>query len=448
MNVISFTKKRPIVFALAILAAMSMVLISEGAYWRSIRTLTEIATTGTARTQIQEIRLDVLEAQMAQRRYVRTGRSEYMASYRNAIAGIEASYEILQLRYGPLQTHAVTLKRMHSVTDALLLQLATNIRQHDGGQRVLEEINDNGQYEALRARSAELLHFEEARAAISQGDLYQTLMLGRLGVALLSVISLLALVMYLRQSFALERHRQRAQLRMQTQRDGLELEVSQRTAQLTELTHYLQTAREDERNRLARNLHDDLGALLTSAKLDAARIRSRLLAANIAPQAMGLLAHLVATLNSGITLGRRIIEDLRPSGLGTLGLVGTLEILVKEYASTAGLKTHTALTPVPLDENAELMVYRLVQEALTNIGKHANAREVWVTMGLNGDRVGVSVRDDGAGFDAKATTNSAFGLVGMRFRVEAEGGTLTVVSAKGQGTLIQVQIPQAGATVI
>ena len=194
-------------------------------------------------------------------------------------------------------------------------------------------------------------------------------------------------------------------------------------------------------------MHDDLGALLTSAKLDAARIRSRLVGAGSAPEALGLLAHLVTTLNSGIALGRRIIEDLRPSALGTLGLVATLEILVGEYAAHAGLQVHSVLEPVSLDENAELMVYRLVQEALTNISKHAKARQAWVSLGLRAGLVEVSVRDDGAGFNTEVQPTSAYGLVGMRFRVEAEGGTLTVVSARGQGTLIQVRLPPSEAHV-
>ncbi|OYU45213.1 MAG: hypothetical protein CFE44_08730 [Burkholderiales bacterium PBB4] len=284
---------------------------------------------------------------------------------------------------------------------------------------------------------------EDNNAAASQNDIYHTLMLSRIGVALLSAISLLALVMYLRQGFALERHQHELQRISQTERERLEQEVRQRTAQLTELTHYLQTAREDERNRLARNLHDDLGALLTSAKLDAARIRSRMVTAGTAPEAMELLAHLVSTLNTGIALGRRIIEDLRPSALGTLGLVATLEILVDEYAENSGLKVHRQLTTVHLHESAELMVYRLVQEALTNISKHAKARQVWVTLSLQDHVVEVGVRDDGAGFDSHTKPASVYGLVGMRYRVEAEGGSLLVVSAPGAGTLIQARIPQS-----
>jgi len=96
---------------------------------------------------------------------------------------------------------------------------------------------------------------------------------------------------------------------------------------------------------------------------------------------------------------------------------------------------------VALDANSELMIFRLVQEALTNISKHANARQVWVTMGYRDGLVEVSVRDNGAGFDVQAQTKSAYGLVGMRFRVEAQGGTLVVNSKPSGGTLIQVRLP-------
>ena len=443
----SVVKHRPIVFPLAMVAAVAMVLISEAAYWRSVRTLNEITAIGSARTNVQGLRQGILAAQTAQRSYLLTERREYLATYKKALKDIAASFSFLEQRYGPTPAHTAVLTKLHSVTHALLLQLANTIAQHDIGQRIELEDSDETQAEAIRALSAELLDVEDVKASASQNDIYQTLMLSRMGVALLSAISLLALIMYLRQSFALERQQQEVQHIVQAERDRLEIEVRQRTAQLTELTHHLQTAREDERSRLARNLHDDLGALLTSAKLDAARIRSRLVGAGSAPEALGLLAHLVTTLNSGIALGRRIIEDLRPSALGTLGLVATLEILVGEYAAHAGLQVHSVLEPVSLDENAELMVYRLVQEALTNISKHAKARQAWVSLGLRAGLVEVSVRDDGAGFNTEVQPTSAYGLVGMRFRVEAEGGTLTVVSARGQGTLIQVRLPPSEAHV-
>lgn len=448
MDVFKVVKRRPIVFPLAMVAAVAMVLISEAAYWRSVRTLNEMTINANARSTIQGLRQGILSAQTAQRSYLLTERREYLVTYNKAVQETAASFDFLEQRYRLIPAHRAVLAELDQVTDALLKQLAAGIQQHDTGQRIVLEGSDDVQMESIRTLSAQLLDVETVKTSANQNDIYQTLMLSRIGVALLSAISLLALVMYLRQSFALERQLQAVQDIVQAERDRLEIEVRQRTAQLTELTHHLQTAREDERSRLARNLHDDLGALLTAAKLDAARIRSRLISAGSATEALDLLAHLVSTLNSGIALGRRIIEDLRPSTLGTLGLVATLEILVSEYAEHTDLKLHCVLEPVSLDESAELMVYRLVQEALTNISKYAKAREVWVSLGVRAGLVEVSVRDDGVGFNTQVQPNSAYGLVGMRFRVEAEGGTLTVVSAVGQGTLIQVRLPPTDAIAI
>ena len=206
------------------------------------------------------------------------------------------------------------LSKLRGLTAAKLSELALTIRLHQQGKGgTTREITLSGigkeQMEGIRALSAELLALETQRVAASRHDIYRTLMLSRIGIAALSGIVLLALFMYLRQRMALTLQQQELQRALQAERDRLEVEVKQRTAQLTELTHHLQTAREDERNRLARNLHDELGALLTSAKLDAARIKSRL--AGSAPEALERLAHLVDTLNSSIALGRRIIEDLR-----------------------------------------------------------------------------------------------------------------------------------------
>ncbi len=228
-----------------------------------------------------------------------------------------------------------------------------------------------------------------------------------------------------------------------TRHGHLEDDVADRNAQLVELTRHLLTAREDERHRLARDLHDELGALLTSAKLDAARMRSRL--AGGAPEVLERLTHLVGTLDAVIALKRRIIEDLRPSALSHLGLVVTLEILLREFSERSGLKVHTALSAVPLRPEAELVVYRMVQEAINNIAKHARARQVWVTLALHKGQVQIGVRDDGTGFDSRLPPRSAFGLAGMRFRIEAEYGALQVTSLPGQGTSIEATLPAAPA---
>lgn len=209
-----------------------------------------------------------------------------------------------------------------------------------------------------------------------------------------------------------------------------------------QLAQHLQAAREDERARLARDLHDELGSLLTSAKLDAARLRSRLALAP--PETLERLAHLVSTLDSVISLKRRITEDLRPSALAHLGLVAALEIAAREFARCSGIEVHCELAPVRLDARAELAVYRLVQEALNNVAKHAAARQVWLRLGERDDRVELGVRDDGSGFDPHGVGPSSYGLLGMRLRAEAERGWVSVQSAPGQGTQLSASLPRCG----
>jgi signal transduction histidine kinase len=310
---------------------------------------------------------------------------------------------------------------------ACLVALSMVLISESSYQRSLEMLNDLGQTAGGVAQD---------RQAV-----YRTLMLSRIGVAVLCGISLLALMLYLRKRFALElKERQRKNL-IETERDQLGSEVTDQTAQLVKLTHHLQTAREDERNRLARDLHDELGALLTSAKLDAARIKSRL--GSSAPEASERLQNLVGTLNSGIELKRRIIEDLRPSALGHLGLAVALDILGREFSERSGVKFHGNFESVKLTESAQLAVYRLVQEAITNITKHAKTQQVWVSLGEQDGFVAVSIRDDGVGFDTAVAPASAYGLLGMRYRIKAERGSMRLVSFPGQGTLIEVRLPRA-----
>jgi signal transduction histidine kinase len=145
-----------------------------------------------------------------------------------------------------------------------------------------------------------------------------------------------------------------------------------------------------------------------------------------------------------VALTRRITEDLRPSSLAHLGLVTTLEILAREFSQRSGLAVHCALQPVGLGASANLVAYRLVQEAINNISKHAQARQVWLTLAPHQGRVQVMVRDDGLGFAPQRPGGEGFGLLGMRVRVRAEGGELRVQSSPGQGCCILALLPCSG----
>lgn len=446
MNLLTVVRRNPLVFALALAATAAMLFISEGSYWQAVGPLNDLGESAGARTRIEGLERSLLDAETGQRGYLLTDRREQLQPYAQALGEIDASLGLLDRYYGDAPEPLALLGRLRRLIDARLAGLAEAVRLQEAGERqasAQSALGDAGkaQLEAIRGLSAALLAVEAAKVDRGRSDIYRTLRLSRIGVAGLSVICLLALFMVLSQTSALQRQQQEQQRLIQAEHDRLEVEVAHRTQQLTELTQHLQTAREDERNRLARDLHDELGALLTSAKLDAARIRSRL--GDGAPEALERLGHLVEMLNAGIALKRRIIENLRPSTLSHLGLVPTLEILAREYAEQSGVEVHCALTPVRLAPAAELMIYRLVQEAINNITKHARASHVWLSLGAHDGRVELVVRDDGMGFDTGLPRSAAYGLVGMRFRVEAEQGRLSLASAPGQGTRISVQLPEA-----
>jgi signal transduction histidine kinase len=255
-------------------------------------------------------------------------------------------------------------------------------------------------------------------------------------VVAMAGIGTLALVLYLRQRRAAMVTRL---VVAESARAELQARFDSRTQEFAELARHLQTAREDERNRLARALHDELGSLLTAAKLDAARIKTRIAA--VSPEASERLVHLNNTLNSIIALTRSITEDLRPSTLTNLGLLPALEILARDLAVSADIRVDCALQPVALSPQSELTLFRLVQEALNNVAKHAQARTVKISLAPRDGHAHISVTDDGVGFQMVGTKIGSYGLLGMRYRVEGDGGSLLVKSAPGRGTCVSATLP-------
>ncbi len=207
------------------------------------------------------------------------------------------------------------------------------------------------------------------------------------------------------------------------------------TEELTELTRHLQRMQEEDRNRLAQELHDRLGAFFTTTKFDMARLKSVL--GPLTPEVAGRLAHFTDMLDRGIAFKRRMIEELRPSALSSLGLVQALEILINEFKRTHEVTIHAALEPLQMPPSVQLTMYRLVQEALVNVAAYAQATEVrvWLRSRLDG-HVELSVQDDGVGFDAQTNRISMLGLMGMHYRVEAEGGRFSVLSSPHRGTTV------------
>ena len=208
---------------------------------------------------------------------------------------------------------------------------------------------------------------------------------------------------------------------------------------------------ESEHRALARDLHDELGQYLNAIKLDAVSLRARL--ADSDPPACEQVLAMISALDrvQGVVLG--LIHQLRPVGLDELGLTAAMEHCIADWrrrlpnTSIALVATENLDT---LDERPALALYRLVQEALTNVARHAHATRVEIRISAEGygpqasRHINVQIRDDGVGADP-ARQRTGLGLVGMRERVEALGGSLVVSSTSGTGFTLIAQIPAASS---
>jgi len=435
---------------LAVLLAAVLLGTSEMGYQRAARQLGDLVLMGQSRLELARVARRVADAESSQRGYLLTARPDYLAPYQDARADVDralARLADLQRARGDAADaadHAADLRALGGHVRTKLSEMNEvlglfELGRRDAAQELMLTGIGHDEMVSIRAVSERMLARENARVADGLQLVFGSLTRNRVGIAVVTLVSLLLVALVLRQRHQADLLRQAQQQAIHRERDRLELEVQHRTAELTSLARHLETAREDERARLARDLHDELGALLTAAKLDVARLRPGLQQA--APALLPRVEHLVQTLNSGIALKRRIIEDLRPSSLDNLGLLPALEILCSEFAERLQVRMATTLAPVALSPAAELTAFRLVQESLSNIAKHAQASQVGVAVGVQDGMAAIRVSDDGVGFDPGRLAVGSHGLVGMRYRVQAEGGQLAIDTAPGAGTRVQALLP-------
>lgn len=443
-------RRMAISLPLAMLAAVAMVAINEVGYQRSNQALDAMAHTQNTRIAIHQMMQNMLDAETGLRGYLLTSDERYLEPYNKAIASINGNMDQLRELFmsepDDLTTFAPLSRQVSRKTAEMELSLRLFREGNEEAWRFVM-FTDMGKQnmDAIRNYTQQLMEHSDARAEAKRSDVQNALWLSRLGIATVTVIGLLAFYMYLRQTHTLEDVHKREQRIQSEERNRLEDLVRERTATLTELANHLQQVREDERGHLARELHDELGSLLTAAKLDVARLKSRI--DMTVPEVADRIMHLTETLNSGIALKRRIIEDLRPSSLSNLGLTTSLEILTREFAQRSNIEVESSLEQVELPDATQLTVYRIVQESLTNIGKYASASRVVVSVHNYPTYVAVQIQDNGSGFDMHSVRPNSHGLAGMRHRVEAAGGRLTVTSALGEGTTVSAVIPTAQSSI-
>lgn len=226
------------------------------------------------------------------------------------------------------------------------------------------------------------------------------------------------------------------------ERKRAEEKLRESNEQLRALTVYLQYVREEERTRIAREVHDELGQSLTGLKMDLAWLSSRL------PKELKNLqakaTSMASQIDNTIKTVRRIATELRPGILDDLGLVAAIEWQANEFQTRTGIPCVVASTihePI-LDQDLNTAFFRIFQEALTNVMRHANASRVDVRFQDEAGKLVLEIKDDGRGITEGEISNTrSIGLLGMRERAGLMGGEVTVRGEPGKGTVITVAIP-------
>ena len=216
--------------------------------------------------------------------------------------------------------------------------------------------------------------------------------------------------------------------------------VESRTRELSALSSHLQTLAEKEKSELARTLHDELGGLLTAAKMDLSWLQSRV----ETPAHQERLAQLGSVLDEAMGLKRRVVEELRPSLLDHFGLATALRAYADSVCAKANIRTDIRLSEdgEPIPKDVAITLFRIIQEGLSNVVRHSGAQHVTLELATSAAEHAITLQDDGRGFHLNSERNGwPHGIMGMQHRVRALGGRFSLASAPGHGTTLRVTIP-------
>lgn len=227
-----------------------------------------------------------------------------------------------------------------------------------------------------------------------------------------------------------------------TARKQAEAELAQSRESLRSLSSHLQHVREEEKASLARELHDELGGLLTALKIEISSLKTRV--AESPEQVHDSIDAITGTAHEAIAITRRISTSLRPPILDNLGLTAAIEWQLEQFKKRMDMPVdlHISGDTIPLDSEHTIAIFRILQEGLTNIARHAQASRVSVAVTVTEHAIALDIIDDGTGFSvSEHKPDASYGLYSMQERARALGGSVDIISQPDQGTRLKVRVP-------
>ena len=408
------------------------------------------AQTAQVSDELQYLNLLVTDAETSLRGYFLSNDEVYLGPLRGAPQQIDAQIRALSVLLADNPSQTRNLAQLRTLVQrklALLHQSLEVFRQGglDDIVAIAASPDDRAQMDEIRLQVVIMTREQNELLMSRTAGFYQqyrhTALFG-IGINAAAIIMLLLFYKLVERAFVARLDAERA---LQQTNDGLEHIVAERTAQLSVLSRHLIRVSEEEKSRLARELHDEMGANLTAIGIDLATVIEGLRTSE--PELADKLGRARRTLVDTVQLKRRIIENLRPSLLDNMGLSAALQSYCADYARVTSLDCDALIDPEAdgAGPTQSIALFRITQEALNNIAKYAKARNVIVNLTHEPEGWGLEITDDGIGIpEGTMARTKSHGLLGMRERALLLGGTLVVErGVNGVGTCVRALIPTA-----
>lgn len=435
-----------------VLTLAGLFAVSEWSVRRLDRTSTELETAVQVGELIQQWRVGMLEAESGQRGYLLTGKTDYLKPLMAAGKRLPLVMQQLRAKVADDPPLRVLVAELAAPARAKFADLALTLRlMQDGEPQLAMQQVESGEgmrlMADLRERFAALEMLAANRATEARAARERNALIARVAI-LFSTLVIAGLIIKLLQLIAADAARRELMRREEVaRRELLEQEVATRTKDLSSLSSHLQRVAEAEKSELARELHDEMGGLLTAAKMDLAWLHHRP-SIKSDNDSQAKLVSLGTVLDQAMGMKRRVVESLRPSLLEHFGLTVALQSYFEDMCAKANLE---CVVTVPesvdgLDRAAQLTLFRIAQEALTNVLRHAKAKHVELVLEQVDDDYVMTIGDDGVGFDIdQPGARTSHGIAGMRQRAAGLVGDLQFESPPGGGTRITLRVPRAPA---
>lgn len=438
------------VLALLIFVLVAATLVSgDWILRRSEHMAQQLETSVIVRRLVFEWRAAMVDAETAQRGFLLTADARYLAPLEQVeeilprvLTRLRAStaddpqlIAIIDRIAEPTRAKLTELRSTVMLAKNGLKSQALGIVSSDQGRQLMDQLRAGFDELLVEAQRRTDRIVAERRANIQRARVSILFFVVLVGSLLLLIVRLLAID---------ERRRDQLRQAQTAQTRELEGRVAERTLELSQLSTQLQNASEAERSTIAKELHDEMGGLLTAAKMDINWLQGRL-SETAESAVIAKLGSAGQVLDDAMNVKRRVVENLRPSLLVHFGLPVALRTHFEDRCATAGLNCAINLPELiaDWDYSAQLTVFRVAQQALENVIRHGKARNVSLFIEMGADGLAMTINDDGAGFDVSAPPSATlYGITGMRHRIVSLGGEFSVQSLPDEGTRLRVLLPR------